>query len=715
MAYGVRWKVNFVALNGDKYRIEILQDGWIAEPVRLLGAESPIETRDDDTTDLFDPIRKQTGFIRIVDTGYDLDGNPFDYEDMIPEGLFDFQVRLWLYGNTDTLRWIGYLRPDSLTSQLFEYVSIREFAIACPLSIMYDVPFSFSNNNENKGTVKTMGQILHAALSATGIAWNNVYKQNNISYRDDLTATVSLLNFIGSTTPSSVSAPPTNDPHVFSATWEEEGTYWGEVVETICRFWGWVIYSRANDIHIITPGDINLFTSFQFSELLSLKIDFQEDITTPEAILTDDDFVSTNHSSQRIQGHKMIKVVSDVNEHKEIAKPNFNDLPLEYYPQGQIIHNFGSDTMYVLKRFATNNISQNSGYHYSGNLQLYQNTNIQGGSLVIPWIIALVDSFKSDEFAKKTEFNFRSDVVIPKGGQKDGIIFYVKTINDVIVSGSSMICISARFYKDLSNGNSNSPTPVPSGNPAAQEEIKAALSVGQKYYNQSTGEWTNNEESYMTLKVREDGSITSPVNLFTNQGFSANGILFDNHYGSSGFCVEPPHDGLCGRLMLRIFKSGTNTPASYSVKCIMTDLSIFIVNYDNKMNPVNKSEHTYSTVGNNKFLTDYVVNNRLSSGEQNNYGLGQLYTVNNFIMLPLVDVRISEDAEEQVVPEVNLMNRLKKVYSSVTRIDTIEVKDNMTASLPITQLTVNNNNYRVVSCSHNWRECKMNLTITDKT
>ena len=146
----------------------------------------------------------------------------------------------------------------------------------------------------------------------------------------------------------------------------------------------------------------------------------------------------------------------------------------------------------------------------------------------------------------------------------------------------------------------------------------------------------------------------------------------------------------------------------------MTDPSVFIVNEDNKMNPVNKSEHTYRAIAYNGFLTDYSVNNRISSGSQNNYGLGQLYTPTSFQMLEAVNVRTGSEEEEQVVPEVNLLNRLKAVYSSVTRMETIEVKDNIAASLPITQLTVNENDYRVVSCSHNWRECKMNLTITDK-
>lgn len=217
----------------------------------------------------------------------------------------------------------------------------------------------------------------------------------------------------------------------------------------------------------------------------------------------------------------------------------------------------------------------------------------------------------------------------------------------------------------------------------------------------------------MYLEVRDDGSITFPINSFSNGGFSASGILFDDHYGSSGFCVSTQGQGLCGRLLLRIFKEGTGEPASYSVKCIMTDTSVFIVNEDNKMNPVNKSEHTYSAIANNRFLTDYTVNNSISSGDTNNYGLGQLYS-KVFQTLDLVNVRTNSEEEAQVVPEVNLLNRLKSVYSSVTRMETIEVKDNITASLPITQLTVNNNDYRVVSCSHDWRECKMNLTITDK-
>lgn len=718
MAYEVRWQVNFVAKNGDKFRIEILEDGWYEEPVRLLGAESPIETREDNPTDLFTPVRKQTGFLRIVDTGKDLDGNDFDYEDMMPSGTFDFQVRLWHEGenNTDTLRWIGYIRPDTLTSQMFEYVSIREFQLSCPLSTMYDVQFSFSNNQSNKGTIKSMGQILHAALSATGIEWEFVYKQNNISYRDDLNAVVSLVNFIGSTTPYNTTPPSSSDINTFSATWKEEGTYWGETVESICKFWGWVLYSRGTDIYITTPQDVKLFAKLQFSDLLSNSQTTPSDITRPTANLIDSDFVSTNHSSQRLNGHKMVKVVSDVNEQKDIATPDFSKATLEYYPSGQILHdNTGEETgsfMYVFKRFVGNTLSSetNRRYQYIDNLQVWQSGIIQTSGPVSPYIIGLIDYFQSDSFPFKTDFNFKSEIVIVQGGQTDSPIFSLQTINDIIIPQFSAICITCHAEKDMNNGSTNVPSPLPSGAAAEGHAIKATLQVGNKYWNGSS--WQNSPDSFY-LVVRSDGSITAPQND-AGGGFNPSGILFDNHVGSSGHVIYSAYEGLSGRLKLTLYKSNTGSPTSYSVNCILTGLSIFVVNEDDKMNPVNKSEQTYTDTANDSFLTDYAVNNNIASGGHNKYGFGQLYDPYTFQFLEYVDVRLNSEEEDQFLPEVNLLNRLKRMYSTVTKINAIEVKDNITASLPITDINIHGAHYSTVSCSHDWREGKMELTITDK-
>lgn len=715
MAYEIRWIVNFVAKNDDKYRIEILQDDWNEEPVRLLGAESPIETREDNPTDIFVSVRKQTGFLRIADTGKDLDGNDFDYEDMIPDGVFDFQVRLWLEGNngTDTLRWIGYIRPDSLTSRIFEYVSIREFTLSCPLSVMYDVPFSFSNNSSNNGTVKSIGQILHAALSVTGIEWQNVYKQNNIEERKDLRAVVSLLNFIKSTTPKQANPPTNNDIDNFTATWEEDGTYWGSIVESVCKFWGWVVYSRGYDIYIITPKEIGLFACFQFDNLNDTSDSTTPtDITTPSYTLVDTDFISCDHTSQRLNGRKTIKVISDVNEQKKIVNPNFNDLTLEYYPSGQIIHVFAPNTMYVFKRFNGNSVfgSQYAKYQYIKNLQIWENRIIQTGTLDSPYIIGLIDSFTDEQFPLKKEFDFSSEVVIFQGGQSDSPIFFVQTINDIIVPKNSAICIVAHGETDSSEGSTNNPSPLPSGSPAEGVSVKAMLKVGDMYWNGSS--WQSGSASF-NLYIRSDGSITSPENTFSNGGFSVSGILFDNHYGSDGHVIYNSDSGLSGRMKLTLYKSATGNPTSYSVKCILTDISIFIVNGDNKMNPINESEHTLIGVGNNRFIEDYVVDNNISSGRHNTYGYGQLYEPETYKLLENVSVRTSLSSR-QVSPEQNLLDRLKALYSSSLKISTIEIKDNITASLPLTRITMNDEAYRVISCSHEWRENKMKLTITDR-
>ena len=144
MAYEVHWQIDFYTPDEEHYRVEILEDDYSEDIVHLIGADDPFDTQDDNSSDAFTPIRKQTGMLRIADTGYDMEGNEFDYTDLLPFGTFDFQVRLWHVGTTNTLRWIGYIRPDSLTSKMFEAVSIREYQLTCPLGTLYETYISFS-------------------------------------------------------------------------------------------------------------------------------------------------------------------------------------------------------------------------------------------------------------------------------------------------------------------------------------------------------------------------------------------------------------------------------------------------------------------------------------------------------------------------------------------------------------------------------------------
>lgn len=709
MAYGVRWQINFVSRKNDKYRLEILQDGWDDTVVHLRGASSPFVTEEDNSDDIFKPIRPQTGSLRIADNGYDLEGNEFDYMDLVPENIFDNQVRLWLEGTgtiPDTLRFIGYIRAESLTSKIFEAVSIREFQVSCPLGMLYEIPLQFNNTASDMGTVKTIGQILYTALNSLHVGWEYVYKQNNVSHREDLISQVSLINFINDNNPSNNSYTGLDS---YNAVWEEDGTTLGNVVEEICKFWGWALYTRGLNIYIVTRQQNFPFAYFAFSDLTSKS---NVSLTEESVHYVDIDelsFASTDHTDAKRPGYRNITIEADVNEEDSVISPDFRKLTLDYYEgsPGQIIHQ-ANDYQFVVRNLNTTP-QGSTRKQFLENYLIYENRLLQPGGDPVGYVVAVYDAWKNDDFATKTSFGFKNGVCCYTGGQAGARTFVMQTQNDVCVPFNSAICIFATVERDVNPSTDGS---------VGGRTIEAALKIGNLYWTGST--WSSSPARF-NIYTWDDSSITNPYNQF--QGFTPVGILFDNHAGSQGHCIYVEYinpdtsiqQGLCGRMTLSLYAT-SGSPTQKDINCVLNGISISIVTPDSKLNPINQGSQKYTILASQNFHENLSVNLKMASGTTNKYGYGQLYD-QNFKLLSTIPFRVDNTTTESKAPEVRLLQSMKKAYQSVTRQNTIEVFDNIQACLPN---SVYDNHweldsyFRLLCCSHDWREGKMKLTIIDK-
>ena len=727
MAYGVHWQINFVARNGDAYRIEVLQDGYNDDIVHLIGAENPIETSEDNSDDIFTPIRKQTGHLRIADTGYDLDGEPFYYTDMLPTNTLQFQVRLWQISTTDILRWVGYIRPDSLTSRLFEKVSIREFQLVCPLGTLYEIPVSFSNTKNNCGTVKTMGQILHTALSTVGVSWANVYKQNNVQYRNDLISRVSLINFISKNEPTHTT-PSAGDIDAFTATWYDESTSWGNLVEEVCKFWGWTLYSRGYDLFIISPNQIKKFAQFAFADLTSESNSSLTDLVYSDIDIHDLGWASTNHTESRKLGYKNITIDADVNAESTVIDPDYQKADFSYWEGGGtgIVHVSGDGYLYVLRRLGASGSQSDTSDVYFDNYQICERRHLPNGYSV-PFVIEYSDGWKNDDYKNKTEFSLKKGIVCYSAGQTSSLMFSAKTLDDICVPKNSVICIQASV--DISyNPDPDFPTTQNTAPPFEAEsvavikpkldgrEIKAALKIGDYWWDADNMAWTQTAKEF-TLTVRDDGSIVSPQNTFYNYQFNPSGILWDSHYGSDGFCMYVNSGGgIAGRMKLIIYSSpNSGSQANYLYNCVLNSLSVSIYNQDSKLNPQNKDKQQYKGIGSTKFNNSLSVMLKMASGDKNKYGKGQVFTPDYGLLTTVPFRNLSSYVD--VAPEQRLLERLRNAYASVSIRDIIEVNDDLQASLPMAVMVnhwASEDVFRPLCVTHNWREGTMKLTLINR-
>ena len=106
--------------------------GW---PLHLKPAAVPFVTQEDDTDDVFTPVRTQTGYLRIVDDGWVTDNNgneiPFNWRDLIPGIATDRPVEVKI-GSTAV--WQGYMQAQNYGARLYGNPQEREFPLQCLLT-----------------------------------------------------------------------------------------------------------------------------------------------------------------------------------------------------------------------------------------------------------------------------------------------------------------------------------------------------------------------------------------------------------------------------------------------------------------------------------------------------------------------------------------------------------------------------------------------------
>lgn len=152
MTLNLFWKIQFAALKtGTIYTASVFKEGSPSSPypLTLFGGASPFTTEEDASADMFAPIRTQSGYLRIVDNGKDVNGNTLPsgwWKDFVPTNETNRPVVLsHVRGNTTVIDWVGFLQPQTFGSQLYIEGQEREYPIQCPLSILNGIDMPTTN------------------------------------------------------------------------------------------------------------------------------------------------------------------------------------------------------------------------------------------------------------------------------------------------------------------------------------------------------------------------------------------------------------------------------------------------------------------------------------------------------------------------------------------------------------------------------------------
>ena len=402
----IHWQVKFRSLRSNiLFTANICDDGYTgATPVQLTGAAVPFETMEDDADDPFEPVLTQSGYLRIVDTGEDNEGNAFDWRTFIPSTDIDRPVTLTNEGGT--VLWMGFMQAQNFGARLYDTPQEREFPLQCPLTVT-----SRADINYTQTQIQNFAYLLLQVVDSIPSVCRptSFVVQGGAKTLEWLMKRIDWQNFV--TTDDDGNLAPKYDL--------------SQCLTEMCRFWGWTARMNRQVLYLMSADDDSLsdFLILNYAELVAISqgTSFSGIISTgfTPAIFGDDIFASTNNEDSQMRGpNKAVVNVSFPSDYEEPIQP-FSDK----------MANTMEENIYV------NHLSYRDWDYkvtYSEDILL-----LSGDPLISGYAL---NTYASFNLAYKTNIN--------TGGDKIGNVIRIKkTYNGTVFAG-----ISTKYAHNFSNG-----------------------------------------------------------------------------------------------------------------------------------------------------------------------------------------------------------------------------------------------------------------------
>lgn len=338
MAYQIFWKIKFKSLRaGTDYTVNIWKEGTLPSgyPLTLKGGAQPFTTQEDDSDDMFTPVRTQTGYLRIVDDGKATDANgdevAWNWKELLPET--DTSNPVTLTDGSGTVVWQGYMQAQNFGGTLYGNPQEREFPVQCPLTAL-----SASDVNSTNRELKNFAYIIKQAFdNLPCLSFSSFIFQGGTKARDMLMKIVDWQNLIS------------EEDGVISGRYDNQ-----QVLTDVCSFWGWTarvcgqsVYFTCADDSTVMPNALVL-THQQLNSLANgSSVGDTSETFLSNVSPSGDIFASTNNDDSMLRGYQKAVVSSDGNEADSTLMSAFPD-SIEQEMEGLNIYgeSYGSISVY---------------------------------------------------------------------------------------------------------------------------------------------------------------------------------------------------------------------------------------------------------------------------------------------------------------------------------------------------------------------------------
>lgn len=717
MAYATKYTYSFNSRRGVSYTVNILVDGFSGTAQRLRPALRPFTIDEDNSDNYFEPLRSISGYIRIVNEDTDLDGNSFSYKDLIATNVQSHQVQL-ISGNS--LIWVGYIKPVVLTSKLFGYKNTIEIPIQCPLSVLKATKLSFSTTT---GTVLSMGQIIYSMFSKlNNITWDKLYLTANVKHISggstwafpDLNSRINMFNFTDNEDPTMASGSTFDN---YSATWEDE-TPCADVLEKICEYWGWSLYTRGANIYLIAPGEVHNYYQIDFADLANQLNSVSATSADTPTDIEDLSYQSTKHTEEYLQGYRKIKIEANANSNALVFDPKLDDLTYSL-PFQIVTYGSGNNRFKSVEKWLENPQQQHKQFLH--NCRIFENPcdilAIDKYNVLSFYDIWHVASTDDPEDRKrndvKNSFILKQNTVIyarqgtepstPTTRQQLEAQTYLAmtTLNEVVIPGPSQLCLYATAKIGLN--------PSYEYKTKYTDYVRMYLRIGNLWWNGSS--WSQTMNTFKVYFTENEDFLTTRA--VYNQTTLENNVLYPD---AKGYIIEVDSTkrGILEVGFLNFPHWRDDIPSDGTHQFNIIDFNVRCCVYDNLIEPKNKSSQIYEGVASDMFQNDKEVELSMSAGTRNLYGKGQIFASRNN------EERFGGCYYEGVVqtapimPERYLLTNMQRVYGKCRHRMKIEVAENALHANPLTRFSYNGVNYIMQCAKHEYGDDKMVLTLIEE-
>lgn len=304
----IHWQIHFKSLraaNGNEdYTVSIYDSDYSGNPIQLKGGAEPFVTQEDDDDDLFEPIRQQSGYIRIVDDGKDASGNALAsgwLRQLLPANDLSRPVVLT---KNNAVVWQGYMQAQNFSGTLYGNPQERDLPVQCVLSVL-----SAKDASTTEKDIHNFAWLLNYLLASIGLTPSSsplgidyLFFQGDAFALDWLKKRIDWQNFVSI---------------------DEDGTVKSDydhytMLEDICKFWGWTARTHGRDLWFVCADDeagAPDFLKLTMSQLASIASGTDVDSTAyyTSITLTGDIFADNSNDDIMVRGASKAVVTADWN------------------------------------------------------------------------------------------------------------------------------------------------------------------------------------------------------------------------------------------------------------------------------------------------------------------------------------------------------------------------------------------------------------------